>query len=132
MNKPNTLYLLAEYGLHGTGTIGILESWMWILDPPDFGMMYISFHRAKSERAYKGGEILDIRNATPEEFEVHQKEVKERGKDLMDPDKPRKIIVFKPIPSWNKLWSQTANSHQMAYKALGYVEVRDSCRKCSA
>ena len=122
MVKQNTLYLIAEYGLHSTGTKGILESWMWILEPLDCRMKYISFHRAKSERAYKGGKILDVRIATADEFEAHQKEVKQRGKDLMDPEKPRKIIVFEPIPFWKELWSQTAKSHQMAYKALGYVE----------
>ena len=122
MHEPNTLFLIAKSGLKGTDTVGVLESWMWLLDSTDTSMEYVSFHKTKSARAYKGGKVIEIRDATPEEFQTHQELLKKREETTMAESKePRKIIVFEPVRSWNKLWPASAKSKPMAFKGLGHV-----------
>ena len=121
MSQPNTVFLIARFGLKGTGITGILESWMWILDPLDFEMKHVSFHKTKSGRAYKGGEILGFRDPTLEEYEEHQEEMRRRDEGQMKSPDERTIILFKPYPRWKELWPQSAKSHTRDYKALGYV-----------
>ena len=122
MHEPNTLFLIAKSGLKGTDQVGVLESWMWMLDSADTSMEYVSFHKTKSARAYKGGKVIEYRDATNEEFQTHQELLKKRGEASMAESKePRKIIVFEPVRSWNKLWPASAKSKPMAFKGLVHV-----------
>ena len=121
MTSHNTLFLIARFGLKGTDTTGILESWMWVLNPQDEQMKYVSFHKTKSDRAYKGGEILGFREPTIEEYESHQKEMLKRDEGQMGSREERKIIRWKPIPSWNELWPKEARNNPMAYRGYGSV-----------
>jgi hypothetical protein len=127
MQQPNTLFLIAKFGLKGTDKVGVLESHMWLLDPADITMENVSFHKSKSDRAYKGGKILGFRDATDEEFQAHQELMQNPAEGSMaDNKKPRQIIVFQPIRLWNKLWPASAKSKPMAFKALGYVPPGDT------
>ena len=55
MNQPNTLFLLARYGLKMVDSSGVLESHMWLIDEHESSMKYISLHKSKADRAIKGG-----------------------------------------------------------------------------
>ena len=101
-----------------------LESWMWTLDPSDSSMKYVSFHKKKSERAYKGGEVIGRRYPSHAEFEEHQELMRTLDEGQMDSPVGREILVFRLIPTWKELWPQSANSNQMAYKARGFVELK--------
>ncbi len=71
---------------------------MWLLDPADITMENVSFHKSKSDRAYKGGKILGFRDATDEEFQAHQELMQKPDEGSMaDNEKLRQIIVFQPI-----------------------------------
>ncbi len=125
MEEPNTLFLIARFGLKVVDTSGLFESWMWILDPSDLKMKKVSLHKTKSDRAYKGGQIVDIRYAKPEEFQIHQSDMKKRDQGQMNPEPPRRrIIVFQLDKSWKELWPQSMKTNPMAFKALGYVPDR--------
>jgi len=99
---------------------------MWILDPQDYEMKYISFHKTKPDRAYKGGEIFGFRDPTMEEYESHQEEMRERGEGQMNSPDDRKIIRWRPIPSWKELWPRGGGSNPMAYRDYGYVPPDDA------
>ena len=120
--EPNTLFLISRHGLLPGKSKGLLESWMWNLTPEEESMKFLSLHRSKSERAYKGGEIVSVRLATEEEVSKHQELLRTLDKVSMQDISERKIIVFRVLPKWNKLWPKQAKSHQMAYKGVGYVE----------
>jgi len=127
MQQPNTLFLIARFGLKGTDKVGVLESHMWLLDPADIAMENVSFHKSKSDRAYKGGKILGFRDATDEEFQAHQELMENSDAGSMaDNKKLRQIIVFQPTRLWNKLWPASAKSKPMAVKALGFVPPGDA------
>ena len=127
MQKSNTLFLVARFGLKGTDNVGVLESHMWLLDPVDITMENVSFHKSKSDRAYKGGKILGFRDATDEEFQAHQELMQKLDEGSMaDNEKPRQIIDFQPTRLWNKLWPASAKSKPMAIKALGIVPPSDT------
>lgn len=123
MSKSNALFLIAKHGLNKGSELGLLESWMWNLSEDDMKMSYVSLHKAKSDRAHKGGEIVGFRDATDEEVETHQALLESLGKDQMNDIDARKIIIFKVDTKWNKMWPVEARSHQMAYKANGVIEV---------
>lgn len=125
MDKDNTLFLIARFGLKMTTEKGILESWMWILDPPDSSMKYVSFHKTKSDRAYKGGELIGTRDPSEAEYEEHQELMRKLDEGQMESRVGRKILIFRLIPTWKELWPQAAKSNPMAYKALGYVEPKN-------
>ncbi|RLU00981.1 hypothetical protein [Ketobacter sp.] len=122
MPVPNTLFLIAKHGLEKGSEPGLLESWMWNLTSEDESMSYVSLHKSKSDRAYKGGCIVEIREVSDSEVEKHQELLESLGKDPMQDTGARKIIVFKVDPKWNKLWPRNAKYHQMAYKSTGYIE----------
>ncbi len=58
MLQNNTLFIIAKYGLYPADEKGIFKSLMWILTPEEKSMKYVSFHKEKSSRAYKGGKIV--------------------------------------------------------------------------
>ena len=123
LEQPNTLFLISKHGLFPATERGCLESWMWNLEPEEELMRFVSLHKSKSVRAYRGGEIVSVRLATEEEVVKHQELLDTLGKAQMQDVTDRKIIVFRVLPEWNKLWPKKARTRQMAYKVLGHVEV---------
>ncbi len=122
MDHPNTLFLLARYGLKMVDNSGVLESHMWLIDQQESSMKYISLHKSKADRAVKGGEIIDIREATDEEVEAHQELMEQLDKGEMNTVKGRKIVVFQLDRRWNALWPQQAKTNPMAYKGVGFID----------
>jgi hypothetical protein len=122
MSEPNTLFLLAKHGLKSGSELGLLESWMWNLTEEEQSMKFVSLHRSKSDRANKGGQFVSIREATNTEIREHQDLLRSLDKDLMQVTDTRMIIVFRVDRKWNKIWA-SSDSHQMAYKGLGYVDI---------
>lgn len=122
MTTANTLFLIAKHGLNMSEDEGCLELWMWNLSIDERQMQFLSMHRSKSERAYRGGKIQRIRAATEDEVNQHQEFLAKEGKPLMQDTDQRMIIVFKPDPGWKSLWPDDAKLHQMAYKGIGFVE----------
>lgn len=84
-------------------------------------MKFVSLHRSKSVRAHKGGEIVSVRDATEDEIAKHQELLKRLSKEAMQDTDSRCIVVFRLDPDWNKIWPKNTNSHQMAYKGIGFV-----------
>ena len=119
MSEPLTLFLIAKHGLYKGPKQGLLESWMWNLNSNDETMAYVSLHKSKTDRAYKGGLIVAFRDATPNDIAQHQKFLKSIGQEQMQATDARRIIVFQLGPMWNKGWLKEAITHQMAYKANG-------------
>lgn len=99
---------------------------MWVLDPKDYEMKYVSFHDTKSDRARMGGELIGFRDPTEEEYELHQEEMRKRGEGQMNSREGRKIIRWRRIPKWNEVWPADARSNQMAYRAHGYIHISAS------
>jgi|FLMP01.2.fsa_nt_emb hypothetical protein len=121
MTEPNTLFILAKCGLKVVGDV--FESHMWILTDEEASMKYVSLHKSKSDRASKGGEIVNIRLATEDEIEAHQALLKKLGNSPMKSVVGRKIVEFKPLRRWNPIWSSDAKKNSMAYKGMGYIDV---------
>lgn len=123
MDDPNTLFLLSKVGLKLVDKTGICESRMWLLDEEEESMQYLSLHKSKSDRAYKGGKILSIREATDEEVDEYQDLVE---KDRVPRPKNRKIITFQIEKNWHALWPRKVNRKPMAYKGMGFIDKSDS------
>ncbi len=123
MTEPNTLFILAKWGLKEV-SYGVFESHMWILTDQEASMEYVSLHnKSKADRAYKGGEIVNIRLATEDEFQAHQALLtKERNPPMKSVD-GRKIVRFKLYAKWNPHWPADAKKNPMAYKALGVIDI---------
>ncbi len=121
MSQSNTLFILANWGLK-VNKDNKLESHMWLLNNQEVAMDFVSFHKSKSERAYKGGRIIDIRSATPKEIAEHQALMIKNNKGVMKDIENRKIIVFYPESKWNVLWPEDAKTSQMAYKGTGFIK----------
>lgn len=119
MSEHNTLFLLCRFGISMGEEYGTMESRMWLLTPKELSMKYVSFHKTKSDRAYRGGEIIDIRDVTEEEVEAHQILMAKEGLEPMVDVDDRKVIVFRLDQKWNKLWPASARSNPMAYKGTG-------------
>jgi len=119
MTEPNTLFILAKWGLKVVD--GIFETHMWLLNEQEESMNYVSLHKTKSDRAYKGGEIVNIRLPSEEEIQAHQALLAKEGNAPMKSVVGRKIVEFKGIPKWNLNWPNAAKTNPMAYKGLGYI-----------
>lgn len=96
---------------------------MWLLTSEDETMKYVSFHRSKSSRAYRGGKIISISEATEPEILKHQSLMAQENNGEMLDTKRRKVITFQMIPNWNTLWPREAQNNQMAYKGIGYLNI---------
>ena len=120
MTEPNTLFILAKWGLKVVD--GVFETHMWLLNEQEASMKYISLHKSKSDRAIKGGEIVNIRYATEDEIQAHQSLIAKQGYGPMKTIVGRKIVEFKLNPKWDPHWPNDAKTNTMAYKALGYIE----------
>jgi len=99
---------------------------MWILDTKDYEMEYISFHKTKSDRAYMGGKRLGYRDPTEEEYESHQKEMRDRGEGQMKSREERQIILWRRIPDWDETWPGGGGWNPMTYKERGYFPPYDA------
>ena len=120
MTEPNTLFILAKWGLKVVD--GVFETHMWILTDQDASMKYVSLHKSKANRASKGGEIVNIRLATEDEIQAHQALLAKEGNAPMKSVVDRKIIEFQLNPRWNPHWPNDAKTSPMAHKGLGYIE----------
>jgi len=123
MSNPNTLFLLYKHGLKLIDKKGICESGIWQLSEDEQKMKYLSLHRSKSDRAYKGGEILDIRDASDEEITAHYESMEKPVPATSSTADPRKIITFQIDRDWNVLWPEIARKNPMAHKGTGHVEL---------
>ncbi len=120
MTEPNTLFILAKWGLKVVDDL--FESHMWVLTDQEASMKYVSLHKSKSDRASKGGEIVNVRLATEDEIEAHQALLKKHGGVPMKSVVGRRIVEFRPFRMWNPHWPNAAKTSPMAYKGLGYIE----------
>ena len=122
MSSPNTLIILSKHGLKLIDKKGICESSMWALSDEEETMKYLSLHRSKSDRAFKGGEILGVREATDEEIIEHHKALnKSDPESAPEKTKSRKIITFQIDRGWHALWPEEARKNPMAHKGIGHV-----------
>jgi hypothetical protein len=99
------------------GNLGYLESFMWPLDNEEQTADYVALHKQKSQRSWKGGRIVGVREATEEEVELHA--------ETSATKKGRMIVQFEPIRQYNGrpgiLWGG-ARKGTMAYKSLETVD----------
>ena len=121
MNQPNTLFILANWGLK-TDKSGIFESHMWLLNEQEESMKFVSLHKSKGKRSYKGGKIIEIRSASENEIKEHQTLMVKNEKSQMKITENRKVVVFRFEPDWNTIWPEYARTNPMAYKGLGFVD----------
>lgn len=103
-------------GLHQAED-GYLESYMWPLDGDEQAADYVALHKQKSQRSWKGGRIVGIREATEEELASEPAENSTK--------KGRMIVQFEPIRTYNGRpgirWGGSRKG-SMAYKSLETVE----------
>jgi len=121
MEEPNTLFLLSKFGLKKIDG-NLFESHMWLIKPDEESLKYISLHKSKTIRAWKGGEITEIRAATSTEVEQHQALMRKNGLDEMKKTTARKVVVFRLESDWKALWPAHARKNPMAYKGTGHVD----------
>ena len=102
-------------GLHQAED-GSLESYMWPLDPEEQSADYVALHKQKSQRSWKGGRIIGIREATDDELDSQPAESSAK--------KGRMIVQFEPIRQYNGRpgirWGGSRKG-SMAYKSLETV-----------
>ena len=123
MGSPNTLFLLYKHGLRLIDKKGVCESGIWQLSDEEQQMKFLSLHRSKSDRAYKGGEILEMRQASQEDIEDYYKLTKQPLPDNIDALKERHIVTFQIDRDWNVLWPEDARKNPMANKGTGHIEL---------
>lgn len=96
---------------------GCLESYMWPLDSDEQSADYVALHKQKSQRSWKGGRIIGIREATEEELQSQAAEKSSK--------KGRMIVQFEPIREYNGRpgirWGGSRKG-SMAYKSLETVQ----------
>ena len=86
---------IRQSGLETDGIIlEQLASSYAVLTEDEKEMKYLSLHRSKSDRAYKGGEILDIRQADEEEIREHYQSIKKSIPESTAANRQRMIITF--------------------------------------
>jgi hypothetical protein len=98
---------------------GYLESCMWPLDSEEQAADYVALHKQKSQRSWKGGLIVGIREATEEEVSEQPEETPAANK------KGRMVVRFEPIREYNGRpgirWGGSRKG-SMAYKSLETVD----------
>jgi hypothetical protein len=98
---------------------GYLESCMWPLDSEEQSADYVALHKQKSQRSWKGGRIVGIREATEEEVSEQPAEAPASSK------KGRMVVRFEPIREYNGRpgirWGGSRKG-SMAYKSLETVD----------
>ena len=99
-------------GLHQADE-GHLESFLWSLDPDERAAEYVALHKQKSQRSWKGGRIVGLREATEDELSAAADDKTIRKGNL--------VVQFVPIREYNGRpgvrWGGR-RSGSMAYKSL--------------
>jgi hypothetical protein len=96
---------------------GDLETFMWLLDSDEQATDYVALHKQKSQRSWKGGRILSMREATEQETaEMADGTPKNKG---------RMVVRFEPVRAYNGRpgipWGGSRRG-TMAYKSLEEVD----------
>jgi len=96
---------------------GYLESCHWSLDGDEQTADYVALHKQKSQRSWKGGRLLGVREATADE--LSERTGSSVGK------KGRLIVQFEPIREYNGRpgipWGGKRKG-TMAYKSLETID----------
>jgi hypothetical protein len=96
---------------------GHLESFLWLLDSDELAADYVALHKQKSQRSWKGGRILGVREATEEEVSLKSATAASK--------KGRMVVQFEPIREYNGRpglpWGGVRKG-TMAYKSLETVD----------
>lgn len=124
MNQPNTLFLLYKHGLKVLNKKGVCESGIWHLSSDEQQMKYLSLHRSKSNRAYKGGKIISIRNAHQDEIAAYYHELN-KTVPTSAASTPYQVIKFQMDREWHVLWPEDARKNPMANKGTGHIESKE-------
>jgi hypothetical protein len=123
MSQPNTLFIIAKMGVKDKkiDKSGVFESHMWLLNDHEESMKYLSLHKRKADRAYRGGQIIKVRLATDSEIKEHQDLMVRNGKRPMQITDGRKVVEFRLEPKWKAPWPNVAKTNRRMYKCIGYV-----------
>jgi hypothetical protein len=110
------LHLIEKGGGLHQAPEGHLESFMWALDNDERTADYVALHKQKSQRSWKGGRILGVREATEEELAAKNGSTTAKKGSL--------VVQFEPIREYNGRpgipWGGTRKG-SMAYKSLEEV-----------
>jgi hypothetical protein len=100
---------------------GHLESMLWVLDSEEQTADYVALHKQKSQRSWKGGRILGVREATEDEITTQSSQLTTK--------KGRLVVQFEPIREYNGRpgipWGGSRKG-TMAYKSLETLDEKDS------
>ncbi len=100
---------------------GYLESCLWTLDGDEQAADFVALHKQKSQRSWKGGKLLGVREATADELSNRS------GNGVTK--KGRLIVRFEPIREYNGRpglpWGGKRKG-TMAYKSLETVDDQSS------
>lgn len=72
---------------------GHLESFLWVLDEEEAAADYVAFHKHKTQRSWKGGRVLGIREATQDELTACA--------SLKTPKNGSLVVLFEPVREYN-------------------------------
>lgn len=90
---------------------------MWPLDAEEQSAEYVALHKQKSQRSWKGGRIVGIREATENELDEKHGSAPAR--------KGRMVVQFEPIREYNGRpglpWGGSRKG-TMAYKSLETID----------
>lgn len=99
-------------GLHQADE-GHLESFLWTLDSDERDAEFVALHKQKSQRSWKGGRIVGLREATDEELTAAADDKGIRKGNL--------VVQFMPMREYNGRpgvrWGGRRRG-SMAYKSL--------------
>jgi len=89
---------------------------MWSLDGEEQSADYVALHKQKSQRSWKGGRVVGVREATDEELADENTTATKKG---------RLVVQFEPIREYNGRpgmpWGGSRKG-SMAYKSLETLE----------
>jgi len=111
------LHLIEKGGGLRQAPDGYLESCLWTLDGDEQTADFVALHKQKSQRSWKGGRLLGVREATADELN--------NGSGNGVTKKGRLIVQFEPIREYNGRpgipWGGKRKG-TMAYKSLEVVD----------
>ena len=96
---------------------GYLESLLWTLDEEERTADYVALHKQKSQRSWKGGRIVGLREATDDELSA--------AEDTAGIRKGNLVVQFEPMREYNGRpgvrWGGKRRG-SMAYKSLEDID----------
>ncbi len=111
------LHLIEKGAGLGQAFDGHLESLLWTLDKDEQSAEYVALHKQKSQRSWKGGRIVGMREATEDELSAAQSDSRIRKGNL--------VVQFEPLREYNGRpgvrWGGKRKG-SMAYKSLEETE----------